>query len=133
MMKRMISIVVAAMMLVSLFAVSASAANGATVTVASVNGKKGDIVEVPVTISENSYLVNADMHITFDSSKVKLVAYYADPDGDDGDLICYSTENTILGNGWMYLGNEITKGDFVFVAATGSQVGLTKGGELFRL
>ena len=112
--------------------VRASAQESLTFTVASVEGAKGDIVEIPVSVSENSYLVNMDIYVEFNTDELALDKSYFtdcnDPDSSNG----YYANSEILKGGWMYLGNEVEPGVFRFVAATGG-AGITVGGELIRL
>ncbi len=117
-----------------LFVMPASAADSVTITVGSVSGKVGDVVEVPVSISANSFLVNADMLVSFDPTKLALAdTYYEDPVGDEGDTCCYSVNTALFTSRWMYQGNERAAGEFIFSAATGSNTGIEAGGVMFTL
>jgi len=137
MMKRAMGIMISFLMLISMLAVgavSASAACAATVTVDTVSGAKGDVVEVAVSISDLSYLVNADMKLTYDPTKLAPdTTYYADPDGDEGDTLCYKANADLFKSGWMFIGNNTQEGTFCFVAAVASHNGMTEGGEMFRV
>lgn len=135
---RMIGLLTAALVVLTtfamLFVVPAAASGTITVTVGSVSGEVGDVVEVPVSISAGSFLVNADMFVTFDTTKLELVdTYYEDPIGDEGDTCCYQVNATLFNNRWMYQGNEKTPGQFMFLAATGSNTGMEAGGVMFTL
>ena len=134
--KRLLTLLVSLLLCVSVVAVGAasvSAQTAATVTVATVTGKVGDVVEVPVSISADSYLVNADMLITYDTEKLALdTTFYADPDDDEATL-GYQVNTAMFPVSWMYGGNETVPGMFKFLVAGSGQTGLTAGGEMFRL
>ena len=133
--KRVFSVLLAVMMVLSCVTVGAApvfAASSATVTVGSATGDVGDIVEIPVSITANSYMVNADMYVTYDTDVLQLVGYYDSTDGED-TKVCYKVNNDIFNNKWMYAANEKEPGLFVFAGASNSKTGITKGGEMFRL
>lgn len=134
--KRVLSLLFAAVMLLSCLTVSAApvlaASSAATVTVGSATGDVGDIIEIPVTITANSYMVNADMFVMYDTDVLELVEYYADP-YDEDVKICYQVNNELFNNKWMYAANEKEPGLFVFAGASNGKTGITKGGEMFRL
>lgn len=133
--KRVCSVLLATLMVLSCLSVGAMpvfADFAATVTVASVTGDVGQIVEVPVSITANSYLVNGDMFVTYDTDVLQLVPYYTDPD-DETAKVCYQVNNDIFNNKWMYAANEKEPGLFVFAGASNGKTGITKGGEMFRL
>ncbi len=136
--KRVLGIVTAVLVLLTtvsmLFVMPVGAADAATVTVGSVSGKVGDVVEVPVSIAGGSFLVNADMTVTFDPTKLALDdTYFVDELGEEGDTCCYQVNTSLFNSRWMYLGNERAAGEFVFSAATGSNTGLEAGGVMFTL
>ena len=111
--KRILGMMSAALVLLttvmSLVAMPVGAAAGVTVTVGSVSGAIDDVVKVPVSISAESYLVNADMHVMFDTTKLQLVDVF----DVDGESSCYLVNNELFGSRWMYQGNERTAGDFL--------------------
>jgi len=134
--KRLCAVVLAAAMLVTMLAagvtIARAAVNEIEFTVATVTAEKGEVVEIPVSVSENSYIVNMDLYVEFDPSQLALdKSFYVtaeDPDSAGG----YAVNTDMLKGGWMYLGNETESGVFRFVAATGG-AGLTAGGEVIRL
>ncbi len=135
--KRVCSVFFSVMMLMAMLSVgvaTVSAEPQATVTVSSAVGQKGDVVEIVVTITENSYLVNADMTLTFDPEKLEPDdTYYADPDGDEGDTLCYRMNTSLFPSSWMCGGNVREAGEFYFAAASSGHTGLTAGAEMFRV
>lgn len=132
--KRVIGLAMALMLMLMSFSVCVSAAPAdVTVTVGSVSGKAGDIVEIPVSISEGSYLVNLDIEMTYDATVLEPVfTQYADPD-DESLTTCYQVNGELFGNGWMYVGAVKKAGCFRFSAATASSTGKADGGELIRV
>ncbi len=138
--KRICAVVLAVTMLITMLvtgisAVRASAdTESATVTfdIGTVEAVKGDYVEIPISISENSQLVNADLYVRFDATKLNLdETYFADTESANGEC-CYQVNTELIKGGWMYLGNEVEPGVFRFVMATGGS-GLTASGEIIRL
>lgn len=130
MLKRVFNLLLAMAVATMMFAVGAvavSAAEEVTITVGEVTGKKGDMVEVPITISENSYMTAADMHLLFDTTKLKLVTTYYD------DSSCIDISDTMFDDTWLADGNEKNAGDLYVVLASSNPIGLTAGGEMFRV
>ncbi len=125
MMKRCAVVLLAMALLLGACVVPAWAAPSATIAVGTVSGLKGDVVELPITISANSYLVNADLIIEYDGTRLELV-------NDRFAEGCYQT-GPILDTRWMTAGAARSAGKFWFSLATGDNVGLSSGGELFRL
>ncbi len=80
---------------------------------------------MPVSISENSYLVNADFDVLFDSSKVKLVAQY----NKDVESDVWVTSEIWSG---MLEGRETESGK-LYITMAKAGAGLKKGGTLFLL
>ncbi len=134
--KRWMAAVVSLALCISMLAVgavTASAQTAATLTVAMVSGQVGDVVEVPITISEGSYLVNGDLYITYDDTKLALDAtYYPHPD-DEEQTRAFQVNTAMFSAGWMYDGNANESGVFRLVTASGGKNGITVGGEMFRL
>ncbi|MBQ9414282.1 MAG: hypothetical protein IJU16_04055 [Clostridia bacterium] len=91
----------------------------------------GGTVQVAAVISENSYLVNADMVVTYDPTKLELDnTAFEDPDDEDATA-CYTFDMSRYPRNSMVMGKAAEPGVFKFVYATGSKVGLTAGIELF--
>jgi hypothetical protein len=135
--KRVLSVVLAMAMIVlslaSVLSLQAAADADVVISIASTaDYGKGEIVEIPVSISENSYLVNADMQVTYDPTQLELVQdAYADPD-DESATICYQMNDSLFRN-FLAEGTLSSPGVFKFACATGNDKGITKGGEMFRL
>ncbi len=132
--KRVIGLAMALMLMLMSFSVCVSAAPAdVTVTVGSVSGKAGDIVEIPVSISEGGYLVNLDIAMTYDKTVLEPVfTQYADPD-DESLTTCYQVNSELFGNGWMYVGVVKEAGCFRFSAASAATTGKATGGEMLRV
>lgn len=75
-MKKIVSILVAVLVVFSMFAITASAANVPTVSaVANVNtAKVGDTVKVTVSVSKDSKLVSFGAVLTYDATKFEVVS-----------------------------------------------------------
>ena len=89
------------------------------------SGSPGDFVTIPVAISANSYLVNADLEIHYDTSRLRLVSQYDEELGDE----------MLVGVGiWsdMLTPSEIAPGT-VHVALVKAGAGIQRGGDLFTL
>ena len=123
--KRWTAAVLVCVLLACVFALPSAATSSATITVGTVSGQKGDIVELPVKISANSYMVNADLLIKYDATRLELVKDYYDG-------ACFKG-GTVFGSRWVYNGAEQTAGVFWFSVATGNSTGLSAGGEMFRI
>lgn len=94
-------------------------------TVGQATGAPGDLVTIPVTISDNSYLVNADLEIQYDTDKLRLVSQYDESMG--GDML-------VKVGIWNYmLVPEETQPGTVHVALVKSGAGISRGGDLFSL
>ena len=123
--KRLAVIALAILLAASALMTPATAASAVTITVGTVSGSKGDVVELPISISANSYLVNADLLIEFDATRLELVDDYF----DEG---CYQTA-ALFGSKWLCVGGEQSDGKFWYFMATSNNIGLTAGGEMVRL
>lgn len=75
-MKKIVSILVAVLVVFSMFAITASAANAPTISaVANVNtAKVGDTVKVTVSTSKNSKLVALDAQMKYDATEFKVIS-----------------------------------------------------------
>lgn len=125
MMKRLTALALCCALLVCVLAVPSAATSSATITVGTASGQKGDIVELPVTISANSYLVNADLLIEFDATCLELVDDYY----DEG---CCQTAS-MFSSRWTCIGVKESESKLWYFIATGNNTGLTAGGEMFRM
>lgn len=70
-MKKFLSIAMVAVMLVALCS-TVFAADGATMTVGTVDGYRGEKVVVPVVVSNNPGIAAATVTITYDTNNLKL-------------------------------------------------------------
>ncbi len=134
--KRFCAVLLAAAMLVTMLAagvtIARAAVNEIEFTVGDVTAEKGDVVEIPVSVSENSHIVNMDIYVEFDPAQLAIDKSFYETADDPDSAGGYAVNTEILKGGWMYLGNEVEDGCFRFVAATGGS-GITAGGELIRL
>lgn len=96
-----------------------------TVTVGSASGEPGDTVLVPVTITADSHLVNADIYVRYDASRLRAIRQY-DADADEDR---WTMDGIWQGSLWAA---EPTEGTLHIMLATGGD-GLTDGGSLFTL
>ncbi len=125
-MKRWTAIVLSCVLLASVLVMPTSAASSATITVGTVSGLKGDVVELPVTISAESYLVNADFFVVYDSTRLELV-------NDHFSEGCYRVGTVFSNNRWIYIGAKVYNGKFRFSTAYSGSIGTSTGGEMFRV
>ena len=96
-----------------------------TVTVGSAEGEVGDTVLIPVTVSANSNLVNADIYVHYDESRLRAIRQY-DADADEDR---WTMDGIWDGSLWAA---ESTPGTLHIMLATGGD-GLTESGALFTL
>jgi len=66
-------------MLSSVMIVPAFAANTATLTVSDAVGAKGDIVEITVDVTADSYIVNGDFNLYYDTDYLRYVEESCEP------------------------------------------------------
>lgn len=127
-MKRLTALFLALVMLVGMTC-TASAENAVTVTVGDVKGEIGDIVQVPVSVSEGHYMVNGRIFLTYDPTVLELQEVC-----DDEDNPYFENVNTdILDRTfmWMFAAPEAGRANFVFV--TSSDSGNAAGGAIYTL
>lgn len=96
-----------------------------TVTLGAASGEKGDTVLIPVDITADSHLVNADLYIRYDTSCLRAIKQY-DADADENR---WTTDGIWPGSLWAA---EPTEGMLHVMLATGED-GLTESGTLFGL
>lgn len=96
-----------------------------TVTVGSAQGEAGDTVLIPVEITADSGLVNADLYIRYDESRLRAIRQY-DADADEDR---WTVDGVWQGSLWAA---EPTSGTLHIMLATGGE-GLTGSGALFTL
>lgn len=96
-----------------------------TVTVGSVTGEKGDTVLIPVDISAESRLVNADIYVRYDPDRLRAIKQY-DADTEENR---WTLDGIWPGSLWAA---EPSEGLLHIMLATGDK-GMTSGGTLFWL
>ncbi len=106
-------------MLFSVMAVPASAANTTTLTVTDTAGELGDIVEVSISVSADSYLVNGDLDLSYDPS---MLRYVSD-----------SCQASTLLDGVYWAANSPVEGEVRMSFASDASVGITAQGALFTM
>lgn len=107
------------MMLLGVMVVPASASNTTTLTVSNTAGELGETIEVSISVSENSYLVNGDLNLTYDTNYLRYV-----PD---------SCEASPMLSGVYWAANEPIAGEVRISFASIASVGITDEGVLFTL
>ncbi len=128
MMKRVTALLLAVVMLLAMTC-AASAQEAVTVTVGEVKGEVGDVVEVPVSISEGHYMVNGRIFLTYDPTALELQEVCDDPDNP-----YFETINTAIIDGsfmWAVRSPEAGRVNAVF--ATSAATGNGTGGVIFTL
>ena len=130
MQKRLLGVlIVLAMLATTVFSVAVvpanAAINSAVLTVGTVSGALGDVVEVDVSVSTNAYIVNGDFTVTYDAAVLRLVdnAY-------DGEA--YSINSAIL-PGTFHAGGAAAEGVFKLSYASSDWKGKSAGGKLFSI
>lgn len=127
-MKRLTAFLLAMVMLFAMTC-TASAEEAVTITVGAIDGNVGDVVQVPVTVSEGHYMVNGRIFLTYDPTVLELQAVC-----DDADNPYFETVNTdILDSSFMWAFNVPTAGKANFVFATSADVGNAAGGAIYTL
>lgn len=72
--KKITSVIIALLLIVSVFSISATAADTITVSVSSVNVNAGDVFPVQLMISENSQMSGAVIDINYDKAQLEFVS-----------------------------------------------------------
>ena len=127
-MKRVTALLLAVVMLLTMTC-TASAEEAVTVTVGTVTGEIGDVVEVPVSISENHYMVNGRLFLTFDPTMLEPVVVTDDP-----DCPYFEEINTdIIDSSFMWIVRSPEEGRIHAVFASSSKTGNATGGVIFTL
>ena len=127
-MKRITAMILAVVMLLTMTVV-ASAQDTVTITVGSVKGEVGDIVQVPVSVSDGHYLVNGRIFLQYDSSVMELQKVCADEDNP-----YFETVNPAVFDSACMWGFAVpTAGRANFVFATSKDSGSAVGGVMYTL
>ena len=106
-------------MLFGVMVVPALAANTAVLTVTDTAGELGEIVEVSIAVSTDSYLVNGDLDLTYDPALLRYV-----PD---------SCQASPLLDGVYWAANCPVDGEVRMSFASDASVGITAQGALFTM
>lgn len=127
-MKRLTAVLLALVMLAAMTC-TVAAEEAVTITVGAIDGEVGDVVEVPVTVSEGHYLVNGRIFLTYDPTVLELQAVC-----DDADNPYFESVNAdILDSSFMWAFNVPQAGKANFVFATSADVGNATGGAIYTL
>ena len=132
-MKKLLSIVLACAMLVTVFSGFAMTASAEAVkvefTASSVTAKAGDIITVDISVSENHYMVNGQIAIAYDPEVLEIQEVW-----DDEDNPYFEDINTkIFKSSYMWAFAVPEAGLAKFAFATSSSKGTTAGGVMFTL
>ncbi len=128
-MKKWISVLCACAMFFGIFAATATADTAVEFAVGSVTAKPGDTVQIPVTISEDHYIVNTRFFVNYDPTALELQVV-----NETADCPYINDWNTSLFTAdAMWAGRLVANGDLRVVYATASNVGKAVGGTLFTL
>ena len=127
-MKRITALFLAVAMLLTVTC-TASAEEAVTVTVGAINGEVGDVVEVPVSISEGHYMVNGRFFLTYDPTVLELQTVSDDPDNPYFDEI----NTAVIDGSFMWAVRSPEAGRVNAVFATSSKTGNASGGVIFTL
>ena len=127
-MKRVTAIVLTVVLLLTAMPF-ASAQDTVTVTVGSVKGEVGDIVQVPVSVSDGHYLVNGRIFLRYDPTVLELQKVCED---EDNPYVA-SVHPAIFDNAcmWGFAAPQAGRANFVF--ATSSDSGSATGGVMYTL
>ncbi len=99
-----------------------------TVSAGSVEAAPGDIVEIPISISENHYLVNGQLQISYDPAKLEIQEVWDDIDNPYFE----EYDSTIIKNAMVAFAVQ-TPGEGIFAFASSGSKGVAKGGVIFTL
>lgn len=99
-----------------------------TISAPTVDAIPGDIIEMPISITENHYLVNGQLKITYDPEKLEIQKVW-----DDIDNPYFEThDSTIIRNAMVAFAVQ-TPGEGIFAFASSGSKGVAKGGVIFTL
>ncbi len=127
-MKRVTAMLLAVVMLLAMTC-AVSAENAVTVTVGAIEGEVGDMIEVPVSISEGHYMVNTRIFLTYDPTALELQKVC-----DDADNPYFENINTdIIDSSFMWAVKSPEAGRFNAIFATSASTGNRTGGVIFTL
>ncbi len=127
-MKRLAAVLLTCVLLFAMTSV-AFAEESVTITVGSVKGEVGDVVQVPVSVSEGHYMVNGRIFLTYDPTVLELQEVC-----DDVDNPYFEDVNTdILDSSFMWAFKSPKAGKANFVFATSADTGNTAGGAIYTL
>ncbi len=129
-MKKILAIALAVAMMMAAFAVGASAEAAPIVfTAQSVEAEVGDIITVDIGISENHYMVNAQIWIEYDPNSLEIQEVW-----DDIDNPYFEEINTkIIKSNAMWAFAVPSPGTAKFAFASSASTGTTAGGTIFTL
>lgn len=128
-MKRMIALLLAAVMLLSMLTWSVAASETVTVTVGSVSGEIGDTVQVPVSVSDGHYLVNGRIFLSYDPTVLELQTVCE----DEYNPYFETVNADIFDSSFMWGFASPAAGSAKFVFATSKDTGSATGGVMFTL
>lgn len=127
-MKRITAIILSLVLLVTM-AFTASAQESVTITVGSAKGEVGELVQIPVTVSEGHYLVNGRIFLSYDPNVLELQQVCEDEDNPYFEQI----NEEIIDSSFMWAFASPVVGRANFVFATSSDSGNAAGGTIFTL
>ncbi len=130
-MKKILAIVLSVAMMMTAFAVGASAEGAVpiTFTAESVTANKGDIITVDISVSENHYMVNGQIWVQYNPDCLEIVEVWDDP-----DCPYFEEINTkIFRSSYMWMFAVPVAGTAKFAFASSASAGTTAGGAMFTL
>ncbi|MBQ4616741.1 MAG: hypothetical protein IJB27_00005, partial [Clostridia bacterium] len=106
-----------------------SMGNLVTFSVGSATGSIGDTIVIPVSVSENHYMVNGQIFVHYDPEVLEI-----QPVWDDEDNPYFEDyNNKIFTNKYMWAFNGDDVGVAKFAFAASASKGTTVGGEMYAL
>lgn len=115
MMRKITSFITLTIMLLSIFAVSAFAEAAPSITVGTVTGKKGETVEIPVVLEDNTGFCNLGIEIGYDSTKLKLISAVGNSAVGNVNFV---TAQNITQNPYNLVWNSVSNTTFCGTLAT---------------
>ena len=130
-MKKILAVALAVAMMMTAFAVGASAeaATPIVFSASSVTAEVGEIITVDIGISENHYMVNAQIWIEYDPTCLEIQEVWEDEDNPYFEEI----NTKIIKSNAMWAFDVPTPGTAKFAFASSSALGTTAGGTIFTL